>query len=279
MLNLVEPSISKNFIIFNKINFKYLFGNQKNIRFTEYLLEALLNKDPGYYHNKITILNSFSKQEDCYENIDMDIRINLDNKEVIILSVYNKFSNLARIRSLMYLAFSLATHLNKCTDIRKVKKHTQFNIIRGSVFRHQEFGLLNKDKLKDSFISNILTIHLINIDKYGSKNYRGNKKLCSIFDFLRANSKEEAVKTARKGDKILMEMWQELESFWMDKWYENYINNKNYEEMWHDTELKEYIMKTKIDIARNMLKIGMDPKTIILATGIEKNDILKLKEE
>ena len=40
------------------ITFKYIFGYEINICFTEYLLEILLNKEPGYFKDKIKITNS-----------------------------------------------------------------------------------------------------------------------------------------------------------------------------------------------------------------------------
>jgi len=276
---LLEPNIITFVPILDKITFKYLFGTQKNIRFTEYLLEALQNKESGYYHNKLRIINNFSKNLDYDNGIDTNIRINIDNKEIFILCVYTNFNNIARIKSLMYLAFSLATHLNNITDLRKIKKHTQFNIVSGVHFRHQEFALLNKDCLNNNFIDNILNIYVLNSDKYISKMYRGNKKLCSIMEFLKANTKEEALRLARKGDKIIMDMWHEVETFRMDKWYDKYFSSKNYDDNIHNLNLNENIMKTKIDIARNMLKIGIDANTVIITTGLEKKDILKLKEE
>ena len=42
------------------LTFKYIFGYEKNIRFTEYLLEILLKQEPGYFKGKLKIINSYN---------------------------------------------------------------------------------------------------------------------------------------------------------------------------------------------------------------------------
>ena len=57
--------------------FKFLFGYDKNIRFTEYLLECLFDLDTGSLKDKVQISNSLVLEKEYYKEkgLELDIRI------------------------------------------------------------------------------------------------------------------------------------------------------------------------------------------------------------
>lgn len=81
--------------LLNDIVFKYIFGYNKNIKYTEYLLELLFNMPLGSLKGNIEIINSLKLNKISFKErgFEVDIRIKINNDKYINLEAYTSFDD------------------------------------------------------------------------------------------------------------------------------------------------------------------------------------------
>ena len=198
------------------IVFKYLFGYEKNIKYTYYLLECLYDKEDGYFNNKIKVRNSLKldKNEIIEKNLETDIVIEYDDKVIINIEAYTKFDNNAIIKSSAYLANLYVSQFEVGDTYSKVKEICQWNIALNSSYKDEEVIILKLNKKEKLLLEESeLNYKIVNI----KDNKNNNDKLRRLYKFLSSKDMEEAKENA-KGDEMLMEMYKSTK---------NFINNNN----------------------------------------------------
>ena len=259
----------------NDIMFKYLFGYDKNIRFTEYLLEVLLGKEKGSLHNKIEIVNSLKLDKISYEShgFELDISIKMEDKSYIILEAYTKFELAEKIKSLMYLAHSFSSQIKKGEKYTTAKRRSEINLVMlGKKEIDNEYELRDIEKLS-KYVDNLFDLKVINIENIPDKLYNEDERKYKLFKFLSSKSKEEAERYA-KGDEMLMEMYKSAEDFASDKWASEYFSYKRY---YRGEGIDEGRNTEKIEIAKKMMNKKYSLKDISELTDLSKEEIKKLK--
>ena len=272
--------------------FKYLFGYQKNIRFSEYLIETLLNKEEGYFHDKLEIMNSykFEKTGINERGLEADIKIKLPDNSIIILEAYTNFSNDKKYKSLMYIGHTFSTQLKIGKKINQAKSCIQYNFVKGLNYNYKTFSLYSKEKPRVGFIPNMFKIYVIGIEKNSEIPYNNNIRLKGICRLLSAKNEEELKKVVEdEGKEILKEMAKELDEFYQDRWREQFFDKFNMIECEHEIELEKAIKKTRketkkeakqetlLKTAKNMLLENIPISSIIKITGLPESAILNLK--
>ena len=127
--------------LLNDLVFKYIFGYNKNIKYTEYLLELLFNMSPGSLKGKVDIINSFKLEKTSYNErgLEVDIKVKMDNGNYLNLEAYTTFNMTSKLKSTMYLAHMFSTHLNMGEDINEAKPHLQINFVKGINIKSRTF--------------------------------------------------------------------------------------------------------------------------------------------
>lgn len=76
--------------LLNDVMFKFIFGYNRNIKFTEYLLECLFDIPTGSLKNKLHVINSFKYDKSHFIDrlFEKDILVLLDDGRKVILEAY-----------------------------------------------------------------------------------------------------------------------------------------------------------------------------------------------
>ena len=272
--------------------FKEIFGTQKNVRFTEYLLELLKGYERHSLKGKVKVLNEvfLDKTKLTDKGITSDVLAEVED-EVINLEMYTSFDNEDFEKSLTYLTRIYATRLEIGDGYQKQPKVTQYNFCKSShVSDIPEFetDFLFMDKRTYHIITDKLEGYIFRLDKIENVAYDDNRKeeLLKLMKMIYAKSNEERLEVA-KGSEILMDLAQVMKEF---------VNNESvlkfkslvgkHEEIARRNGRREGIQEGKreeriarsIEIAKNLLNLNIDISTIMKSTGLSRQEILKLQE-
>lgn len=258
---------------------KNLFGTERNVMFTEDLLEKYFNYEKGHLRgckitNSVVITSELLKGK----KIEMDIRIELPSKDIINLEFYSRYDDMSEIKSFIYITKVFGNHLKTGEYYDNIKKIKQINFIYDDNVRNDDrvikrYAVINRDDPFDYILKNNFEIDIVNLVIKEDRAYNGiNKGLADWIKFIGASTYEEMQKISRNKP-ILMEALKEMERFsnneevqdlftreMLDKSRENYAKKKGQE---------EGIKTGEENILLSLKKI------VAVDTSKEKEDILK----
>ena len=267
--------------------FKEIFGTQKNVRFTEYLLELLKGYKKHSLKGKVTVLNEvfLDKTKLNDKGITSDV-LAKSGDEVINLEMYTTFENDDFEKSLTYLTRIYGTRLEIGEKYRNQPKVTQYNFcVSSHVSGINEFetDFLFMDRKTTNIISDKIEGYIYRLDKLDDVVYDDARKeeLRRIMKMIYAKTKEERLEIA-KGSEILMDLAQVMEEFVNDEAVLKYksLAGKNEEIARRNGRRegrKEGTQLERCNIAKNLLKDHLDINKIMQYTGLTKQEILRLQ--
>lgn len=262
--------------LLNDIVFKYIFGYNKNIKYTEYLLELLFNFKPGSLKGKVEILNSFKLDKTSFKErgFEIDIRIKMPDDSYIDLEAYTSFDDIAKLKSLMYLSHMFSHHLESGDKIKNAKQHLQINFIKSPNIKSRNYTIISEDEPKDYFIKDYFYIRVINVDDYHNIRYNELNKLQRLLRFMSATSDEEE-KEIIKGDDILEKLYEDKWKFLQDEWANEFFTHDNYIKSIHNAEIekKDDIIEKAI---KNFLKQDMSLEEISKILNLSIKEIQEI---
>ena len=286
------PNISILDNLHGDLMFKEIFGTQKNVRFTEYLLELLKGYERHSLNGKVTVLNEvfLEKTKLKDKGITSDILAKVGD-EFITLEMYTSFEEDDFTKSRVYLARVYGTSLEIGEKYQTQPKVTQYNFCEScQVSRIAEFetDFLFMDKKTKEILSEDVEGYIYRLDKIENVAYDDNRKekLLKLMKMIYAKSNEERLEIA-EGSEILMDLAQVMKEF---------VNNESvlkfkslvgkHEEIARRNGRREGIQEGKreeriarsIEIAKNLLNLNIDISTIMKSTGLSRQEILKLQE-
>ena len=260
--------------------FKEIFGTQKNVRFTEYLLELLKGYERYSLKGKVTVLNEVfldkTKLDD--KGITSDVLAESEG-EVIDLEMYTTFEKDDFEKSLTYLTRIYGTRLEIGEEYRNQPKVTQYNFCVSSHvpdIDEYETDFLFMDRITNNIITNKIEGYIYRLDKLGDVVYDDDRKeeLRRIMKMMYVKSKEERLEIAR-GSEILMDLAQVMEEFVND---EDVLKFKSLTRKNEEIARRNGKNARSMEIAKNLLNLNIDIPTIIKSTGLSKKEIQKLQE-
>ena len=271
------------------IVFKYLFGYEKNIKYTYYLLECLYDKEVGYFNNKIKIRNSLKLDRNniIEKRFELDVVIEYTDKVIINIEAYTRFNNKSLLKSSSYLANLFSSQFTIGNNYDEPKEICQWNIVLKSKYKSKKQKILKLIDNKNLLLEDAeLNFRIINLEETNKNN---NDKLRRLLKFLNSSNMEEAKENA-KGDEILMEMYKSTNDFINNNSEQMKLINKMYYESVLKDDAYDYgydngydngygsgYDKGKISVAKNMLQKGYNKDNIIEVTGLTDEEISKLK--
>ncbi len=272
--------------------FKEIFGTQKNVRFTEYLLELLKGYEKHSLKGKVTVLNEvfLDKTKLNDKGITSDV-LAKSGDEVINLEMYTTFEDDDFEKSLTYLTRIYGTRLEIGEKYRNQPKVTQYNFcVSSHVSGINEFetDFLFMDRKTTNIISDKIEGYIYRLDKLDDVVYDDARKeeLRRIMKMMYAKTKEERLEIA-KGSEILMDLAQVMEEFVNDETVLKYkslagkneeIARRNGRREGREEGRKEERVTRSMEIAKNLLKDHLDINKIMQYTGLTKQEVMKLQE-
>ena len=263
--------------------FKYLFGYEKNIQFTEYLLEYLFNKEKGYYHNKITVRNSveLNKNGLLKRTLVEDIKIIYDNKMIINIEPYTSFDKHSVTKSFLYANSDYCNQFDAGNDLKNPKLFIQYNIIKETRYKTGKYAMVNIDDARIRLLPELesFLVILINLKDIDNLNIREEEK--RLLKFLGSHNMDEA-KYLAKGDKMLMKMFNKANMFvrsnsrQLEVIDELYRKAESYEEGYSAGESRG-LSQGLHTVASNMLRSGSTKEYVCEVTGLTEEEIDTIK--
>ncbi len=275
------------------ITFKYIFGYQKNVQFTEWLLENLFSLKNGSLKGRVIILNSpkLEKIDQNGYNLELDIVIEVANKIINLEAYTNGFDKTKAKKSLLYLSALFGTQLQMGSSSRRTKEVQQINFIEKSRKESGNYLLMKIDGEKEEFVKGMLSVDILNIDRYSKSGYNNNENMEKLFKLMGVKTRKEAREIV-KGNKVLEEMEEKIERFTKEEWfqkmfgmaatYEFYMREERADledklEKTAELKLKEGAKREKVETAKNLLNDGMSLEKIKKYTGLSKSEIEAIK--
>jgi len=256
--------------------FKAVFCNPKNEDLLKWLIEKCLNK-------KIDILEVKAPQiikRNIYEKgKTLDVLVKVNN-EIVNIELNSGYYDSLHKRNAAYIFSKYTEEVKVGENYTSMKNYIQINF---TFELPKDYPLLGEYRLIDiktnkTFIDN-LDIYEYNIDKIKDFCYnKGNKE----FNFIAMlDSDNEEMEKLCEGDKHMEKFKEEVENLNNDEEMVSFLTEEEDVRILRNTLMSEAYMKGEskrsVEIAKNMVSMGLDIDTISKATGLQKKDIEGLK--
>ena len=278
------------------IVFKRVFSREGNEDILKALLEAILDKPI-----QEVIVKNPELPKNLYDSKAgvLDVKVEIDKNILCDVEMQvQDFGNIDK-RSSVYMATLETEGIKKGEDYKQAKKVIAINLLNFEYYKrnsyhniaHMKFEKTKENEYVDmgysneeELATNDLEMHFIEIPKFEKKNPEANTKLEQWLWLLAG--REEKLEMARKKNKEIDKAIDIIDQMSMDeKEWNLYISRQR--AIWDyntgmrtakEKGIEEGAKLEKLEIAKNMLKKGIDIQTIKDTTGLTKEEIEKLKE-
>jgi len=269
---------TNNFVTYtNDLCFKKVFSVKE-------ILEDFINSflkfmdiDESYEYSDIRFQSMIMPNSKNIKLYYGDIIITLSNGDIINLEMYkDKFTKRDFNKSLSYICRLYSNQLlKKEENYEDNKKVISLNLMKGNYSRNNG-SLVNSYKLKKDYTNKIvegtLEMYLVRFDLSKKVSYNlFNERFVKWLRLINSETIEEMREIA-KGDQIMENSIRVV-----DEW------NKTHVYTWDDyvreqTSRAEYVGREEntLEIAKNLLNIGISMKDIMQATGLSQEEIENL---
>ena len=262
--------------------FNSIFGNDNNIDILEVFLEDALELDRGALSNKVVLKNRSIPsvhKSNAYKQSDLIVDVSGD---LINIEMNNELSEGILKRNIVYLANTHGSqYKEKDKSYKNIYNSIQINLNsnrRNIKYVIEPYYLTNYKN-----ISNIMDIieyfSIINIDLKMGKMYNRSRidKWCTL---ILAKDRKEFIESV---EKLEMEkekkekLRREVEDFNSKDQEIAIYSRYSREELERNTLIEEGIEENTKELVKNMLKEGIDTKTIAKVTNLSIEEINKIK--
>ena len=278
------------YLLNNDVIFKNVFNTKKRLK---RLLESILLVEIYDIKERKTELDRTNKKS---KKLVLDLVLDT-NIGTINVEVNNNSKNYIVKRNLLYFFRLIGMCLKEAENYKDIEMHTQINLTWG-LQKYYNYDITDRDKI-ELFImdskkhitryGDVFKIIDVNMDYFNklcySKNMKEEEKLLK---FLSSKNKEE-LEANSEGDAFMEEIKEDVERLNVSEKTLDELYVEGEEQRVRNTErkigreegieegLQQGIEQKSIEIARNMLSMGLDIQTISKATGLLENDIENLK--
>jgi len=271
---------------------KNLFGTERNILFTENLLENYFNLEKGTLRG-CKIINSIvlTSEKIKGKKIEMDIKVELPSGKEVNLEFYSYYDESSEIKSFIYISKLFGNQLKRGEDYNLIHKVNQIKFVYEDKIRKDEipvkrYLVVNKDNPNDFILGNMFEIDIVNLAIKRNLDYNGYNEGFEVWRKLMGANTYEEMKNAVKGKTILEEALKEMERFSNNEEVQDYFTKERLQRSQMNTAKKEGlkegieegIKQSQIEIAKNMLQEKCDIDLITKVTGLSKKTIEELKK-
>ena len=273
--------------------FKKIFGNEKHPKILISFLNSVIK--PTDLIKSVEIKNTDIEKEhieDKYSRLDIKAITNNGEHINIEIQVKNEYNMIKR--SLYYWSKMYESQLTKGQDYDSLSRTICINILDFKYLKNDNFHNCYrlKEKNTNEELTDVMELHFIEIPKLRKLENSEEvsdmleawitfieRPTSEIIDRLEMTSSE--IKEAKEELIRLSGNDKERERF--ERRFESLLEQNsllaNAERKGMQKGIQEGIQKEKIEIARNLIKNGLDDKLILNSTGLSIDEINKLREE
>lgn len=278
-----EEGIETKFVsLTNDLLFKETYGNPRNIRFLEDLLESYFGYGKGELKDKLKMQYELPLMKTSFKEkaVRGDLVVVIDNKIIVNLEMYSKFNQEAYTKSKVYTMRIYSTQLKSGDSYSDIKKVTQINFVDNvSPELMIEESLISTQYFGPEHLSQDIQMDIARLDIARKFDYTQNERFIKTLKFIGAQSLEERRRIS-KGDEMLMETEE-----WIEKYMEenselfNLTRDEWNKRIYELAGKEEGSLEKQKEIALTMLKNDETIAKIEQYTGLNAQMLEKLKEE
>lgn len=269
--------------------FKKIFGNEKHPKILISFLNAVIK--PTDLIKSVEIKNTDIEKEhieDKYSRLDIKAITNNGEHINIEIQVKNEYNMIKR--SLYYWSKMYESQLTKGQDYDSLSRTICINILDFKYLKNDNFHNCYrlKEKNTNEELTDVMELHFIEIPKLRKLENSEEvsdmleawitfieRPTSEIIDRLEMTSSE--IKEAKEELIRLSGNDKERERF--ERRFESLLEQNSLLASAERKGMQKGIQKEKIEIARNLIKNGLDDKLILNSTGLSIDEINKLREE
>ena len=274
----------------NDIIFKRIFGNKGN----EVILKDFLSSIIEEPIKEIEVeKDSKLEKEELNDKVGiLDIKAKLDNgiQVNVEMQVVNQ-QNMEK-RTLFYWGKLYTGSIHEGESFYSLKKTITINLLDFNYFDTKEYHTkwhIVEDKEKDKVLTDVLEIHFIELKKFIKEEKKPENKKEEWLYFL-DYTKVGMIEMVTKKNKVIEKANEELEYLTGDaaikrkaelreKWIMDYKNGIDCAKMVGIEEgIKLGIEQNKIEIIKEMLKLGVNKEIICKTTKIKEVELEKIQQ-
>ena len=257
----------------NDLVFKLIFGSEKNIDILEDFLKAALRlPDEEYSH--LIITNPYSTIDKIDDKtVILDVKVYTKSRHIINVEMQVANAPELRNRIVFYSAKSLTEQMNRGDDytLKKVVNIliTDFVLIKENDVCHNIYHL--HDQNTGSTFTELIEVNTLEIPKLKECD---ESPLTDWLRFLSTDKEEELKMLGKKNEKIkkatnhLYELSQDEKT--------RMLYDAREKAKWDE---QSRLKGTRLEIAKNFLKMGLTPQQVMTGTGLGMDDVEKIKLE
>jgi predicted transposase/invertase (TIGR01784 family) len=272
----------------NDIAFKRIFGDEKHTEVLISFLNSVLDFKGKRKIKEVKIVNPYQvpKIKDL-KNTILDIKAKNENGDEFIVEMQVEKDKEFAKRSLYYTSKSYVNQITKGEEYPKLKKVYFIGILDFNIFSNKHYIsrhlILNKETLKQELKD--FEFNFIELPKFKKKLNELKTTLDKWIYFIKEAERFEMIPKEFKNQKEFIEAFERAKIYnWNKDELEvyDYVSlregrKKSEIETAREDGKMEGKMEAKIEIAKNLLKAGVDIDTIQMSTGLDIQTIENLK--
>ena len=286
----------KKYNLKNDIIFQTFFSRKGNEEYLIDFLNALLKKEIKTIEVREEVnLERLSKEE---KGGRLDLQAKLEDGTIISIEMQLRNEYNIEERTTLYSGKVISRETERGTDYEDINQVIMINILGYNFLEVEDYiseTAIVLEKHRDYEVLTGLKWYFIELPKFRKQNPNMNEKINQWLAFIDDNNREAIKLAEEKNDKLKkarIEMnyltgeaevrrLAELREKWeMDRISAiNHATRKGEEERKDRTERKSGRKEEKIEIAKELLKIGVPIDQIVQATKLSKEKIEKISKE
>ena len=273
----------------NDIIFKRIFGTEGNEEILKDFLSSIIEEPI----KEIEVEKDMKlEKEDLNDKVGiLDIKAKLDNGTQINIEMQVVNQQNMEKRTLFYWGKLYTGSIHEGEPFYGLKKTITINLLDFNYFDTKEYHTkwhIVEDTEKDKALTDVLEIHFIELKKFIKAEKQPENKKEEWLYFL-DYSKGGMVEMVKKKNKVIEKANEELEYLTgdeaikrkaelRDKWIRDYKNGIDCARMTGREEGREEGRKEKIEIIKEMLKLGVNKEIICKTLKIKEEELEKIQK-
>lgn len=270
----------------NDIAFRKIFGNENKKNALISFLNAVIKLPNNSIVNDVEILNpnQLPKLSEGKSTI-LDVKAKDNNGNTFIVEMQIAENEFFHKRVLYYTSQSYTSQIGKGDEYGKLKPVYFIGILEFTIDKspsyfncHQVLNIETKEKIFED-----VEFNLIELPKFNKQISELTSSIDQWVYFIK-NAENLEVIPESVTDLGLLEAYHQADKFtWQQRELDDYIragiksgDEKYQVETAEKKGIKKGELNTKLEIAKNALKLGLKIEDIILLTGLSKQEIEKL---
>ena len=211
----------------------------------------------------------------------LDLQAKLNDGIIVNIELQMKNNYDIEERTTLYSSKISSREAGRGTDYKNIDKIIMINILGYNLLEFEEYiseTVIVLDKHRDYEMLKGIKWYFIELPKFRKKNPDLNNKMDQWMCFI-DDSNKGAVKMAENNNEVLKKARKELKYLTEDEAVRRLAELRDKWEMDDFFIKKRAEEKKQKEIAKNLLKMGIDTSKVIEATGLKKEEIEKLLNE